>query len=836
MKKLTYLLLTGIVVFTLTAAFPFLTSTKNSEEGNSIQANNLPNSNTEVNTLDNFPAPDQGCLTCHKNIEPIRAHNSGMMQQIYLKGASMGDKNGCIVCHQGNPNETKDKTKAHASIIKDPGSIWALNKTCSQCHPDHEYNLHRSLMQTEAGKIQGATWGWQSENGYKVKYGNHNIKDSDGSTPKWGTPEYKKYMHSMRDKYPNVFVDELFELPETNVSNIKKKPQDAVFTYLRGECLRCHVGVKGKQRRGDYRGMGCSSCHIPYSDEGRYEGNDNTISKTETGHMLVHSIQSSRKTKVKVHGKEYSGIPTETCTSCHNRGKRIGMSYTGLMESAYNTTWNADGTPQHKLHGKNYHYIQEDVHHRIKSRKGNPEGGLLCQDCHTTTSMHGDGNISGTTLGQVEVECADCHGIPDKYPWELPLGYQDEYKTTHAKTPRGVTNNLQKVTKKFATIYPAEDGFLLTSRGNPFGNVVRRGNSVVVHSASGNDFISPTLKELKETDTWKHPVKATTAMVNISAHMNNLECYTCHSEWAPQCYGCHVKVDFTKGYGSFDWTKAGRMHDSLGYTGEFMKDASPFIQKGKVTEGRSYLRWENPILGKNGEGRVTPLIPGCQQITTVIGEDGKAIVTEKIWRTKPGLENGGDEGQRGIDMAPVTPHTTSAEARSCESCHTDPKALGYGINGGKFMHGYNTDKFTDIKDANGESLSENQRPQISRIDGLNMDLSQIVTRNGKQLQTVGHHWPDSGPLTQEQRERVERVGVCIACHQDLPNGDAAMSMITKAGDVLKMTPHGTEEHMNLLNSDINWAARTRILAPFILALLFIMAYIIWKQRKKLRKK
>jgi len=34
------------------------------------------------------------------------------------------------------------------------------------------------------------------------------------------------------------------------------------------------------------------------------------------------------------------------------------------------------------------------------------------QDCHTTNSMHGNGNIGTTTLAGVEVECADCHETP----------------------------------------------------------------------------------------------------------------------------------------------------------------------------------------------------------------------------------------------------------------------------------------------------------------------------------------------------------------------------------------------------------------------------------------
>jgi len=52
------------------------------------------------------------------------------------------------------------------------------------------------------------------------------------------------------------------------------------------------------------------------------------------------------------------------------------------------------------------------------------------------------------------------------------------------------------------------------------------------------------------------------------------------------------------------------------------------------------------------------------------------------------VEGAGEEGQLGIDMAPVNPHTIQKEARHCESCHDNPAALGYGIGGGK--DGYST--------------------------------------------------------------------------------------------------------------------------------------------------
>ncbi|MGD9301562.1 MAG: hypothetical protein PVI13_08305 [Desulfobacterales bacterium] len=53
---------------------------------------------------------------------------------------------------------------------------------------------------------------------------------------------------------------------------------------------------------------------------------------------------------------------------------------------------------------------------------------------------------------------------------------------------------------------------------------------------------------------------------------------------------------------------------------------------------------------------------------------------------------------------------------------------------------------------------------------LPMDLDQIITREDEQLQTVGSHWPKSGPLTREVRDNMERVGVCLSCHQELPQG------------------------------------------------------------------
>ena len=71
-----------------------------------------PNAASPLPEMDaaGYPAPNTGCLApgkCHAGIEPIRAHNSGMAQQIYSKGLPLGDPNGCVLCHGGDPQKKK---------------------------------------------------------------------------------------------------------------------------------------------------------------------------------------------------------------------------------------------------------------------------------------------------------------------------------------------------------------------------------------------------------------------------------------------------------------------------------------------------------------------------------------------------------------------------------------------------------------------------------------------------------------------------------------------------------------------------------------------------------
>ena len=771
------------------------------------------------------------CLQCHGGIEHIREPGTDMAKAIAEKAqkAGVGD-NSCVVCHGGNPEATTEAA-AHRgapryfqayegpkAFYPDPGSAWINTHTCGMCHKEQVAAQMNSLMMTEQGKIHGTLYSFGGLEGYRHDVGNYDTKNPDPHK-RLGTKAYRKYMQKLHDLNPQVFPAKMKELPPAPTpEEVEKNPKLAAYTYLRQECLRCHTGSKGRQRRGDYRGMGCSSCHIPYSNDGFYEGGDPTIPKDKPGHMLVHQIQSSRNAKVTVHGMSYTGVPVETCSTCHNRGKRIGVSYEGLMETAYSPTYDEKGNAQPKLHTKHYLHLKSDIHMRK---------GMLCQDCHTTRDLHGDGFLAGATLGPVEIECQDCHGTTEKYPWELPIGYGDEFATRPAKgKPRGVAQTLAAYLKK-GTTFDKKEGYLLTARGNPYKNVVKEGNDVLVYLASGKTLRLAPLKKLKEEG--KLSKAGLVAMDTIKKHNDRMECYTCHDSWAPQCYGCHVKIDYSGGKKGVDWLAAAHDRDIHGTDAMKRGTLRDHLIPGHVTETRSYLRWENPPLVQNGEGRISPAMPGCQVVVTVIGKEGKAILQNHVFKMPDYKHSGSKRKLPGIVMAAVHSHTVQKEARSCESCHGNPAAMGYGIEGGKVWGDMSTDFIVDLKTAEGRVIPSRTTVQKPKIENFNVDWSRFVDENGTPLQTVDNHWNLAGPLSNDQRAKLDRRGACLACHETMPSKSLAGSLMHHVAEVAGVKID-RKTHNQILHKSVTIAAWVQVLG--ILLGLGLLVWIFRRVRSK----
>lgn len=704
-------------------------------------------------------APDQasakGCLSCHQGIGVINER----MQPFLLAAVSGREGFECAVCHEGKP-DALTREEAHAGMWPNPASMWVVSEGqgCGKCHSDkgalktvmsrplengpaggqllvvkselsdpsgntgtnHVYRLQRSLMALETGKANKTL----SSNGVILKgtfpYSNFDMDDPDGAVPSVGSREYKEWIGLAVDRGLITLLPEVKAIPTFEEGKaMGLAPAQAAFADMhRKQCARCHVWGEGRDKRGDHRAGGCASCHVLYTNDALYEGNDSTIPKDRGPHPMRHQITRA--------------IPSQQCNHCHTRGKRIGTTFGGMIEHQYvgsgkTPPWDEEASPQEKLYTKEYNNVRPDVHF---------ERGMDCADCHTSIDVHGDGNIYPVTFFQVEIGCADCHGTPAQYPWELPVGYGTPVEL------EGSRGTFEKEGRQY----------LITTRGNPRTRWIKEGDKAFVLSIySGKKYEVPLLKERQLKDSWKTQ-QGKVAMGVVNQHMDKMECYACHAAWAPQCYGCHVKYDMRKD--GVDWALSAVNRDRS--TGKQTVTRT----KGDIDlENVGFIRWERPILGVNYKNRVTPLVPGCQTVWTFVDEEGKVGALNQINLTSDGLN--------APTLAPLQPHANSAVARTCESCHTDPKTLGYGEGKSRSSGILEGDKalFAD----QGPGLfgdipsSTRAKPQIPAIPDFPYSWDQLVTRSGKQVQNMP--LPQDRPLSEEERNRAEREGLCVACHK-----------------------------------------------------------------------
>lgn len=709
-------------------------------------------------------AEEKGCLSCHEGIKVINEKMQPFLLSFAQQQYGKGEGYECAICHEGSPSAST-KEEAHKGLISNPSSMWVLHqgKGCAKCHDgkgsittlmgeslptpvggelftmnvissdpsgstgmDYTYRMARALMSLETGKANKIL----SSNGVIPKgtfpYANFDMDDPDGPVPRVGSEKYKEWVKKALEAGYLRRLESVEEIPDFhNGVKIFGSEEKAGFADIhRKQCARCHVWGEGRGKRGDLRASGCAACHMLYGNDGKYEGNDKAIlealGKDELNRPmpLKHEITTA--------------IPAAQCTHCHTRGKRIGTTFVGMFEYDYVKDQKAppfdeQGKPQEDLYTKEYLHVREDVHF---------ERGMNCADCHTSIDVHGDGNIYPVTFYQVEVSCYDCHGTPEKYPWELPIGYG---------TP--VTMEGERGTFK-----SGDKEYLSTSKGNTKTTWVKEGNKAYVLSRySGKKHEIPLLKNIKLENKFKtHQGKV--AMATIPQHIDKLECYACHASWAPQCYGCHMQYD--RRVKGTDWVTTSKKLD-------------PKTGRQTVTEkfgdlsieNRSFMRWESPILGVNLKGKVSPLVPGCQVFYSFVDENGNVKALNKVYKTSTGHDD--------VTLAPLQPHSISLIARTCEDCHTNPKAIGYGTANSRSAQKLqgNIPMFQDLsKGVYGDTLGiKTGKWQVPKIEDFPYALDQLVTRDGKQIQNMP--LPEDRPLNEQQRNLVEREGLCVGCHQ-----------------------------------------------------------------------
>ena len=125
------------------------------------------------------------------------------------------------------------------------------------------------------------------------------------------------------------------------------------------------------------------------------------------------------------------------------------------------------------------------------------------------------------------------------------------------------------------------------------------------------------------------------AIPGHGAQHARLTCAACHSQWAPQCFGCHM-----------EYSPEGEQWDHV----------ERKLTAGRWVEQRWDVRNGLPALGVNAAGKIDVFVPGM-----IMSVAHPELEGEKFLRV----------------FGPLSPHTIGP-ARTCASCHRSSEALGLG--------------------------------------------------------------------------------------------------------------------------------------------------------------
>lgn len=483
------------------------------------------------------------------------------------------------------------------------------------------------------------------------------------------------------------------------VINITKTRLNDPFTWFIGT----------NDQPGDYRHSGCASCHVVYANdrdprhagiyakfghEGKTQTLDPTISKTESGHPLTHTLTRS--------------VPTSQCMICHMHQPNMFLnSFLGYTmwdyESDAPRMWpakqqypdaakirdvldrNPEGAatrgnwadvdflkqvsqlnPQMKDtqfadyhgHGWNFRAVFK------RDRKGNlldalgkivsdddpqkftksvhlssihVDVGMQCVDCHFSQDNHGNGYIYGEVAAAVEIACKDCHGTARQYPnlyTSGPAALGGGTDMAALRTPDG--------RRRFEWV-----GDVLYQRSMMDPGIEWKmslvKNSVDPVSPEYNEKAARAKLMSRNTSTLEWGQKIATQ--DLAHTDDNLECYTCHTSWTTSCAGCHLPIEAN--------AKTERQHYEGGETRNY------------ATYNPQVARDDMFLLGRRETAAGGKIAPVRSTSALVLSSTNSS--RERIYVQQPPIAASGYSSQA---FNPHYPHTErKTETKACADCH-----------------------------------------------------------------------------------------------------------------------------------------------------------------------
>jgi len=479
---------------------------------------------------------------------------------------------------------------------------------------------------------------------------------------------------------------------------------------------------------GDFRSSGCTACHVVYAnsqdpvDAAQYAqyGNqgfsfsgDKNIPKNEPGHPIQHRLTNS--------------IPASQCMTCHHHnGNGHVITYLGVMwwdqdsdlewvmknGFAYNwflkdgfgdyrydrigyhfpnpktrTIWQYNSQLKNiqmsDEHGHQWYYnavFKRDRYGRLEDANDNLvaetdpdkwkkavhlkdihlEKGMQCVDCHMSTDNHGEGKLYGEMRMYIEIRCQNCHGNATD---------RADFKTAHGADMTSWFSPWKGGPRNRPVPQFAVDGDKRIQVSMMDPNMKWEIAQTVDYITKGNPKYSEVAARamgLKTDGTWGAPAP----QAQLAHRDDDMECFTCHTSWSTQCYGCHLLQAVNQ--------KAPNLHQEDAPTRLHAEYFPQVLRNDAFTLGISGV-W-------NGR-KFSPSSPRNPVVVTVLDGNNNDGTHEQ--------SSVGSEGWINNYMAPNVPHTVRArETYDCTTCHLSKtkdnnawmaQVVGQGTNGYNFV-------------------------------------------------------------------------------------------------------------------------------------------------------